>query len=101
MSVDNGGKKRRRPSRRPPLDARHHRAIEMLAGLRVDYADVAKALGISRMTLWRWRQRKDFEKESRKAIARFVAKKCRVTHGKFRLTNAEDIEQYFRIAGIL
>jgi transposase-like protein len=33
-----------------------------------NYEDIAKKIGVNRRTLYRWRLRKDFERELRKAI---------------------------------
>lgn len=54
---------------RPPLAERHYRAIELLAEVpRKNYDEIAAAVGIDRRTLFRWRERKDFERELQKAI---------------------------------
>lgn len=53
-----------------PLDERHYYAIELLVQGRWDYTEVAKQTGVSRRTLYRWRQRKDFKREINKELKR-------------------------------
>lgn len=64
------------PKRRPPLDERHYRAIEMLTRVpRMNYEEIASELGVNRRTLYRWRNRRDFAKAYRElADAKFKAK---------------------------
>jgi transcriptional regulator with XRE-family HTH domain len=66
-------KRSKQPSQVPPLDERHYRAIEMLTGLYENGCwhwftrqEIAEACGVSRMQLWRWEQRKDFQRELEK-----------------------------------
>jgi AcrR family transcriptional regulator len=62
-------KRSKQPSQVPPLDDRHYLAIELLAELkRLSREDIAKACGVSRMTLYRWEQRKDFRREYEKLV---------------------------------
>ncbi|RAV03036.1 phBC6A51 family helix-turn-helix protein [Paenibacillus sp. YN15] len=62
------------PKRRPPLDERHYRAIEMLTRVpRMNYEEIAAELGVDRRTLYRWRERPDFQR-AYKELSRAVAK---------------------------
>ncbi|QNG60322.1 helix-turn-helix domain-containing protein [Bacillus sp. PAMC26568] len=54
----------KQPSQVPPLDERHYLAIELLMsvnGKRLTRAKIAEKCAISRMQLYRWEQRKDFQ----------------------------------------
>ncbi|WP_373230367.1 phBC6A51 family helix-turn-helix protein [Cohnella sp.] len=83
-------RQKKRPFRRLPLDERHYRAIELLAGLRDNYGDVAQAIGVSRMTLYRYRKRADFRRELRKATAKLLNAQHRELKRRFALiTNAD------------
>ncbi|WP_088105252.1 helix-turn-helix domain-containing protein [Halalkalibacter urbisdiaboli] len=58
-------------NKQPPLDDRHYLAIELLLtiGRRnkgLNRAAIAKQCGVSRMQLYRWEQRKDFQKALKK-----------------------------------
>ncbi|MFD2615723.1 phBC6A51 family helix-turn-helix protein [Paenibacillus gansuensis] len=65
------------PKRRLPLDIRHYEAIDMLSECgreRPAREIIASTLGISRMTLYRWERRSDFQAELRRTIQRKAAK---------------------------
>ncbi|KMJ59378.1 hypothetical protein AB685_00350 [Bacillus sp. LL01] len=67
-------KRSKQPSQVPQLDERHHLAIKLLVGLRdnrgrrirMTRGQIADKCGISRMQLYRWEQRKDFQREKEK-----------------------------------
>ena len=63
-----------RPKGKEPLSEKHYRAIDMLSEGRgrLTRAQIAKKLKISRMALWKWMQRKDFQKALDKEIRRKV-----------------------------
>jgi predicted DNA-binding transcriptional regulator YafY len=66
-------KRTKKCTRRPPLSGKHYAAIELLAESgrkRLTKEKIARKLGISRRTLYRYRQRSDFEKQLRLAIDR-------------------------------
>ncbi|MFD2332251.1 phBC6A51 family helix-turn-helix protein [Cohnella sp. GCM10020058] len=92
---------RKRPSRRLPLQPEHRRAIKQLAGLHVNYGDVAAELGVSRMTLYRWRHRPDFARELRKETAKVMRKRERELKDKFALTTLEDHVWFFNASGFV
>jgi predicted DNA-binding transcriptional regulator AlpA len=47
-----------------PLDERHYLAIELLTTVPTpNLEEIARACGVDRRTLYRWRQRKDFTRE--------------------------------------
>lgn len=63
-------KRSKQPSQVPPLDDRHYLAIELMLGIEVNGRNVwltkeqiANECGVSRMQLYRWEQRKDFQRE--------------------------------------
>lgn len=61
----------RYPKRRLPLQPYHYRAIDMLTQVpRMNYEEIASELGVNRRTLFRWRQRPDFDRELRREINR-------------------------------
>lgn len=69
-------KRSKQPSQVPPLDERHYAAIELMirpfydsksGGNRwLTRTEIAEIIGISRMQLYRWEQRKDFQREKSK-----------------------------------
>lgn len=71
-------KRSRQPSQVPPLDKRHYYAIELMVRPVTDkYSgkkrwlsrqEIADKVGVSRMQLWRWEQRKDFQREKDKRL---------------------------------
>jgi DNA invertase Pin-like site-specific DNA recombinase len=65
-------------TRRPPLNEKHYEAIALLAEYgrkRLTHERIARKLRINRRTLYRWRQRPDFDNELRKAIDRQLRKR--------------------------
>lgn len=91
------GKRKKRA--RPPLDDRHRLAIELLTMVPTpNLEDIAKACYVDRRTLYRWRLRKDFDKELRKVSERKSDEYRRMINREFktRLTNAKDFEQVFQ-----
>ncbi|MFM9327957.1 phBC6A51 family helix-turn-helix protein [Paenibacillus mesotrionivorans] len=61
------------PKRRLPLDERHYRAIDLLTTHpRKNHEEIAQELGITRMTLFRWRNRPDFDREYRRILSEKV-----------------------------
>ncbi|MCV9948256.1 phBC6A51 family helix-turn-helix protein [Paenibacillus sp. BT-177] len=67
--------KKRKRRARPPLDERHRLAIEMLArkGIHDTMDEIASLCGVDRRTLYRWRQREDFNKEYEKVHRGFIS----------------------------
>ncbi|MCA1319768.1 helix-turn-helix domain-containing protein [Bacillus tianshenii] len=66
----------KQPSQVPPLDDRHYLAIHLLfKGYKRQ--DVAKECGISRMQLYRWEQREDFNREYDKLSSEYARQTCR------------------------
>lgn len=62
--------KRNQPSQVPPLDDRHYLAIKLLVNqrrLKLTREQIAKRCGVSRMQLYRWEKRQDFQQEFSKA----------------------------------
>lgn len=58
-----------RPKGKEPLSEKHLLAIEIMTfGKRYTQSEIAKMLGVSRMTLYKWRQRKDFDRLLEKTI---------------------------------
>lgn len=63
-------KRSNQPSQVPPLDDRHYLAMELIIGVwvngrrqKLNRTQIARECGVSRMQLYRWEQRKDFQKE--------------------------------------
>lgn len=83
-----------------PLDSRHYRAAELIAAGYHKYGEIAAMVGVDRRTLLRWRKRKDFDKELRKARVR-IGEEIRKSFGeRKRLKTREDIRDYFAAMGI-
>ncbi len=59
-------KRSKQPSQVPPLDERHYLAIELMiqpySNRWLTRQEIADIVGVSRMQLYRWEQRKDFQK---------------------------------------
>ncbi|OIB03505.1 hypothetical protein AK95_07800 [Paenibacillus sp. LC231] len=95
-------KKKKRRSRRLPLNERHYAAIELLSDVPSrNHEDIAHILGISRMTLYRWRQREDFDKELRKAIMRKVRARYPRRKMRWDLDTPAQVERFFVVSGWL
>lgn len=92
---------KRRKSRRQPLDEQHFLAVKLLADSRLNHEDVARQLGICRMTLYRWRQRPDFRRALQREINRVMDAKFRDLQKRCFPKTADEIEQLFRICGLL
>ncbi|KGE20790.1 helix-turn-helix domain-containing protein [Paenibacillus wynnii] len=84
-----------------PLDERHYQAIALLADGRMNYSDIADSVGVTRRTLQRWRQRKDFDRELRKVNAKLVNEWRRTSRERMRLRTAQDMTWYFNAIGTL
>ncbi|MCM3497656.1 phBC6A51 family helix-turn-helix protein [Paenibacillus sp. FSL K6-1566] len=96
--------KRRKKRARPPLDDRHRLAIELLTAVpSQNLEDIAQACGVNRRTLFRWRLRKDFERELRKVQQRKADEYRRRMKRKFnaRITDARDLEEVFRVMDLI
>lgn len=90
---------RRKKRTRPPLDDRHRLAIELLTTIPTqNLEDIAKACGVDRRTLFRWRLRKDFERELRKVQERKSAEYSRKIKRQMHahVMGLGDMEQIFR-----
>lgn len=97
-------RKRRKKRTRPPLDDRHYLAIELLTTVpTLNLEDIAKQCVVDRRTLYRWRMRKDFERELRKVQQRKIEECRRKMKHNFnaRITSARDIEQVFRMLELI
>lgn len=93
-------KRKRRKRAVAPLDARHYLAVALIASGEYSYGEIASRVGVDRRTLLRWRKRKDFDKELRKARAK-IAEEVRKSFGdRKRLKTREDIFEYFGAMGI-
>lgn len=90
---------KRKKRTRPPLDARHYLAIELLTSVPTqNLEDIAGACGVDRRTLFRWRLRKDFERELRKVQQRKNAEYGRrIRQRQAQVMDIGDIEQIFRV----
>ena len=88
--------------RRDPLSDKHYEAIRLMAELnRRNYDDIAKQLGISRRQLYRWRQRKDFERALQRAVSAEVNRRMRNLRMRIRYNDAETLEFIMRNTGLL
>ncbi|WP_345242471.1 phBC6A51 family helix-turn-helix protein [Pontibacillus salipaludis] len=73
-------KRSKQPSQVPPLDERHYLAIILTVegwkqnGKRVFFnkTEIAELVGVSRMQLYRWEQRKDYQHKKNKALNRYL-----------------------------
>lgn len=92
---------KRRKSRRQPLDDQHFRAVKLLASSRLNHEDVARHLGICRMTLYRWRQRPDFERMLQREIRRVVDAQFRDLQKRYMPRTVDEIERTFRVCGLM
>ncbi|MHB0884176.1 phBC6A51 family helix-turn-helix protein [Paenibacillus sp. SEL1] len=98
-------KKRRKRRVRPPLDDRHRVAIELLAlkGTHDTLDDIASVCGVDRQTLYRWRQRKDFNKEYERAIRLFVSaiRRRHKTTIDWSVLSADELADSCRMHGLI
>ncbi|MFD0675280.1 MULTISPECIES: phBC6A51 family helix-turn-helix protein [unclassified Paenibacillus] len=85
---------------RPPLSPIHYAAVELLAGKygRKSCEEIAELIGVNRRTLYRWRQRRDFDNaltvEIRRTISeRFAGHRPSVMD----IANSGDIAELIRI----
>ncbi|MCL6458140.1 MAG: hypothetical protein K6T85_09055 [Gorillibacterium sp.] len=93
--------KKRKKRARPPLDERHYLAIELLTTAPTkNLDDIARACMVNRRTLYRWRLRKDFERELRKVHERKMNERSRSLKGRFKLRSVADIEWFFNTIGV-
>jgi transposase-like protein len=92
---------KRRKSRRQPLDEQHFRAVKLLADSRLNHEDVARQLGVCRMTLYRWRQRPDFKRALQREINRVMDAKFRELQNRYMPRTAGEIEHLFKVCGLL
>ncbi|WP_449601061.1 phBC6A51 family helix-turn-helix protein [Paenibacillus sp. Marseille-Q9583] len=92
----------RKKRARPPLDERHYLAIELLTTVPTpNLDDIAQACTIDRRTLYRWRQRKDFDKEMRKVSRRKMeARRPRIKRRPLP-TTVDGIERLFIDCGFM
>lgn len=93
--------KRGRPA--SPLDERHYLAIELLTTVPTpNLEEIARACGVDRRTLYRWRQRKDFTRELDKVQRRKTEEYNRWLRAKIKyVMTARDIEETFRMCGLI
>jgi hypothetical protein len=87
----------KRPSRRPPLSDIHYAAIALLCDIkRPSHEKIARRLGITRMTLYRYRKRPDFQRELKREGRRRADEFMRENRERVRVRAAGDIEWFFR-----
>ncbi|MGG3450379.1 phBC6A51 family helix-turn-helix protein [Domibacillus aminovorans] len=77
-------KRSKQPSQVPPLDERHYIAMELMIkpyfdkkrgrNRRLSRTEIAEIVGVSRMQLYRWEQRKDFQREKDKRLRSYLRK---------------------------
>jgi hypothetical protein len=98
------GTRKRKKRARPPLDERHYVAIELLTTVPTPNLDeISRICTIDRRTLYRWRQRKDFDKELRK-VSRMKFEAVRRRRGMTRAPvpkTVDGIERLFNDCGFL
>lgn len=96
-------KKPKRGRPKTPLDVRHYLAIELLTTSPTqNLEDIAKACGVDRRTLFRWREREDFEREYNKVQQRKVREYQRIIKARTKHVMASyDIEELFRAYGLI
>ncbi|WP_134911396.1 phBC6A51 family helix-turn-helix protein [Paenibacillus sp. IHB B 3084] len=91
----------KRSSRRLPLSDIHYAAIALLSDVkRPSHKEIARRLGITRMTLYRYRKRPDFQRELKREIKRRTEELMRENRGRARVRAARDIEWFFRESGL-
>ncbi|WP_199880713.1 phBC6A51 family helix-turn-helix protein [Bacillus massiliglaciei] len=76
-------KRSKQPSQVPPLNELHYMSIELKIRPYYDEKygrkrwltrqEIADMIGVSRMTLYRWEQRKDYQKEHEKRLRKSLA----------------------------
>jgi transcriptional regulator with XRE-family HTH domain len=99
-------KRSTQPSQVPPLDERHYLAIELMIdfGARRNREQIARHCGISRMQLYRWEQRKDFQHEKdkrlRRKLDRMIPKKQRSYASMALSGDVKATETILRAAGL-
>lgn len=97
-------KRKRKKRARPPLDARHFRAIELLArrSTHTSMEDIAAECSVSRRQLYRWMERRDFRSALRKATAEYIDE-IRRDMPRISLDgcDAETLRRYFVAAELL
>lgn len=95
--------KRKRKRTRPPLDDRHRLAIELLTSVPTpNLEDIAKACGVDRRTLYRWRLRQDFQREIRKVQAQKTKQYLRrMKRTYIQPRNVNDFEKVFKVFGLI
>jgi transposase-like protein len=84
-----------------PLDGRHYYAIELLVQGRYDYTEVAEQTGVSRRTLYRWRQRKDFKREINKELKRKARERQQANKERMSVRTLDDLDRIFRACDLL
>lgn len=77
-------KRSKQPSQVSPLDKRHYIAMELMIkpyydekrgrNRRLSHTEIAEIVGVSRMQLYRWEQRKDFQHEKDKRLRSYLRK---------------------------
>ncbi len=62
-----------RPRGKEPLSKKHYTAIHLLVyNFKLTHEQVADVLGITRKTLYNWRQRKDFDRAYTKELTKMI-----------------------------
>ncbi|NOJ71428.1 phBC6A51 family helix-turn-helix protein [Paenibacillus alvei] len=93
--------RKRRKSRRLPLNDKQLCAIDLLANTHLNHEDIARELGVCRMTLYRWRQRPDFERTLQREINRIMNARFRDMQKRYMPRTVGEIEHVFRLTGLM
>ncbi|MFD2923875.1 phBC6A51 family helix-turn-helix protein [Halobacillus naozhouensis] len=72
-------KRSKQPSQVPSLSDEHYLAMYLstrpIAGHWLNREEIAEQVGVCRMTLYRWEQRKDYQREKDKVMRKYLREK--------------------------
>lgn len=101
----------KQPSQVPPLDYRHYAAIDLMVGPHYDSkagrsrwltrGEIANIVGVSRMQLWRWEQRKDFQREKDKRLRAYLRSIVPKRKSYAELAIGGDAQAFAKLMGII